>query len=335
MSRLEALFLTFKSAPKKIKTLLRRQGWKEVLIFFFFVLLSLGFWMLQSLQQDYEIELIIPVRYKNVPANIAFSDKLPDNIKVKVRDKGSVLLNYSLGGTLLPIEASLGSLSAKGGTFLISKKIIERDLLKQMIATTTLISFEPQQIEVDYTPLKNRRIQVEFNGSLRTEPGFGLSGEINITPATVQVYAGEEILDSLITVQTVNTKIEKARKTFTRTFNLLPVKGARFEPEQVTITFPIEEYTEKTLNIPIQCKTLPQNLTLRTFPSMVQVTCNVPLSRFNQLKESDFAAEINYSDLEQNISGTVSIKLTKKPNWIQSPTVHPDKIEFILEQNNY
>ncbi|HRG13632.1 MAG TPA: YbbR-like domain-containing protein, partial [Macellibacteroides fermentans] len=150
-----------------------------------------------------------------------------------------------------------------------------------------------------------------------------------------QVYAGEEILDSLITVQTVNTKIEKARKTFTRTFNLLPVKGARFEPEQVTITFPIEEYTEKTLNIPIQCKTLPQNLTLRTFPSMVQVTCNVPLSRFNQLKESDFAAEINYSDLEQNISGTVSIKLTKKPNWIQSPTVHPDKIEFILEQNNY
>jgi hypothetical protein len=89
MSRLEALFLTFKSAPKKIKTLLRRQGWKEVLIFFFFVLLSLGFWMLQSLQQDYEIELIIPVRYKNVPANLSFSDKLPDNIKVKVNRSGA------------------------------------------------------------------------------------------------------------------------------------------------------------------------------------------------------------------------------------------------------
>lgn len=56
MSRLEALFATFKSAPKKIKTLLRRQGWKEVFNLFSFVLLSLGFWMLQSLQQDYEIE---------------------------------------------------------------------------------------------------------------------------------------------------------------------------------------------------------------------------------------------------------------------------------------
>ena len=120
MSRLEVFISTFKSAPKKIKTLLRQQRWKEVLIFFFFVLLSMGFWMLQSLQQDYEIELSIPVRYKNVPTNIAFSDTLPNSIKVKVRDKGSVLLNYSLGRTFLPIEPSLNSLSNKKGTFVIS-----------------------------------------------------------------------------------------------------------------------------------------------------------------------------------------------------------------------
>lgn len=334
MSRLENLFLAFKSAPKKIKTLLLRQGWKEVLIFFFFVLLSLGFWMLQSLQQDYEIELSIPVRYKNVPSNIAFSDTLPDKITVKVRDKGSVLLNYSFGRTFIPIEPSLNSLSKKGGTFVISKKVIESDILKQLIATTTLIGFEPQHVKIPYTPLKSGNIPVEFNGSLRTQPGYALSGDINIMPSTIKVYAGEKLLDSLTTIKTVFTKIEKAKKPFTRTFNLLPIRGARFQPEQVTITFPIEEYTEKTLNIPVICNNLSKDFTLRTFPSSVQVTCNVPLSRFKQLKADEFAAEILFSDLEQNVSGTVSIQLTKKPDWILSPTIHPDKIEFILEQNN-
>ncbi|MBP9481141.1 MAG: YbbR-like domain-containing protein [Parabacteroides sp.] len=334
MSRLEVIISTFKSAPKKIKTLLRQQRWKEVLIFFFFVLLSMGFWMLQSLQQDYEIELSIPVRYKNVPTNIAFSDTLPNSIKVKVRDKGSVLLNYSLGRTFLPIEPSLNSLSNKKGTFVISKKVIESDILKQLIATTTLIRFEPQMVKIPYTPLKSRNVPVEFNGSLRTKPGYALAGDITISPSVVKVYSGENLLDSITTIKTAFTKIDGAKKTFTRTFNILPIKGVRFEPEVVTITFPIEEYTEKTLNIPVKCSNLPKEYTLRTFPSSVQVTCNVPLSRFKQLNADEFAVEVLYADLEQNVSGTVSIKLTKKPDWILSPTIHPDKIEFILEQNN-
>ena len=223
MSRLEVIISTFKSAPKKIKTLLRQQRWKEVLIFFFFVLLSMGFWMLQSLQQDYEIELSIPVRYKNVPTNIAFSDTLPNSIKVKVRDKGSVLLNYSLGRTFLPIEPSLNSLSNKKGTFVISKKVIESDILKQLIATTTLISFEPQMVKIPYTPLKSRNVPVEFNGSLRTKPGYALAGDITISPSVVKVYSGENLLDSITTIKTAFTKIDGAKKTFTRTFNILPI----------------------------------------------------------------------------------------------------------------
>ena len=88
---------SFKSARMKINAFLRRQRWKEALIFFFFVLLSLGFWLLQSLQQEYEIEISIPVRYKNIPPDISFTETPPQEIIAKVKDKGSVLLNYSFG----------------------------------------------------------------------------------------------------------------------------------------------------------------------------------------------------------------------------------------------
>ena len=80
-----------------IKAFLHRQRWKEALIFFCFVLLSFGFWLLQSLQQEYETDMSIPIRYTNVPDDIIFTNKIPQAINIRIKDKGSALLNYTIG----------------------------------------------------------------------------------------------------------------------------------------------------------------------------------------------------------------------------------------------
>ena len=117
MSRLGQIKQTFKSVRIEIKAFLRRQQWKEALIFFCFILLAFGFWLLQSLQQEYEIDIRIPVKYKNVPPDISFTETPPEAITVKVKDKGSVLLNYSFGRSFAPIEANMKTQSEKSGNF--------------------------------------------------------------------------------------------------------------------------------------------------------------------------------------------------------------------------
>jgi len=47
-----------------------------------------------------------------------------------------------------------------------------------------------------------------------------------------------------------------------------------------------------------------------------------------------FSIHIPFEDLEQNVSGTLPVKLTKKPDWVHTATLLPDKVEFILEHNN-
>ena len=78
MSRLENTESSFKSALGEIKAFLHSQKWKEALIFLCFLLLAFGFWYLQSLQQEYEIAITIPVKYKNIPPDITFAEALPD-----------------------------------------------------------------------------------------------------------------------------------------------------------------------------------------------------------------------------------------------------------------
>lgn len=333
MDRLEDYTRTFKSAPKKIKAFLRRQRWKQALIFFFFVLLSLGFWMLQSLQQDYEIELSFPVRYKNVPPEQAFTPALPQNIKVKVKDKGSVLLNYTFGRKFLPIEIELKKLDPTGGEFKVPAKDIESDILKQLLSTTILENMEPANITFKYSPRKKKEIPVAFNGDIIPDAGFFLSDSIILQPDKVEVYASSAILDTLKFVRTQYIKIERVKKPISRQVNLEKIEGATFVPEAVMLSAYVEEFTEKTLEIPVFSHDLPKKFTLRTFPPTVKVTCNVPLSRFKDLSENDIELDVKFADLEQNTSGYAPISIVRKPDWVKEITLSPDKVEFILEQS--
>ena len=207
MSRLGQIKQTFKSVRIEIKAFLRRQQWKEALIFFCFILLAFGFWLLQSLQQEYEIDIRIPVKYKNVPPDISFTETPPEAITVKVKDKGSVLLNYSFGRSFAPIEANMKTQSEKSGKLIINRKDIENEIKKHLIATTSLLSFEPQHIDAVYSKRIKKEIPAVFEGVVQTNAGFKVSGDISITPRSINVYASDVVLDTLKEIKTIYTEI--------------------------------------------------------------------------------------------------------------------------------
>jgi YbbR domain-containing protein len=284
------------------------------------------------MQEEYEIQWGIPISYKNMPNDMAFSQTPPTEIKVRVRDKGSVLLNYTLGQKKTSITVNIQETLGPDHTVLLSSRDIEGIITKQLIPTTNLLSFSPQEIKVSYSKLRKKRLPVRFDGEIRPDPGFLLSGNVVISPPEVDVFAGDVALESLSAVSTVYMEIKKGNKRIVRKLKLQEIEGVRFEPQTVSVEIPIEEYTEKTLEIPIVCRHTPQGYAIRMFPSVVRVTCNVPLSIFKELSEKDFSVEVVAGNPEQNISGMLPVRLTKKPDSIDKATLSVDSIEFILEQ---
>lgn len=324
---------TFKSSKKEIKAFIHKRQWKEALIFLCFVLLAGAFWMLQSLQQEYEIDVDIPVEYRNIPSDIAFNDTLPEIIKLKVKDKGSVLLNYSFGRQFIPIEINLKSLAHKDGHITLSKKELENDLKKQLLATTTLIGFEPSVIDLKYGKQSEKEVPVVFNGNIQTKAGYKIVGEPTFIPTMVKVYAPKSVLDTLKEVKTSFLSAKTASKTIKQNVTLQKIKNAKISPSQVAFSIPIEECTEKTLDVPVICPDIPETYTLRTFPASVKVSCSVPLSYFKTLSANQFSISIPFEEFEQNLSGTMIIKLDTKPDYVDNIVLTPSKIEFIIEQS--
>ena len=333
MSRLNGLVRTFQSTVTGMKAFLHRQRWKEALIFFCFVLLSFGFWLLQSLQQEYETELSIPLRYENVPANIALAPSVAKQVRIHVKDKGSALLNYTLGQKFRSITLDVQKLRKDEMRYIVSRSMLQDEISKQLLASTTLTLFEPQALSLPFAEQKSKEVPVVFNGSIETEGGFLVSGDILISPSMVTIYGSASLLDSIQEVRTEFLKIEKGKKTLVKNASLEAIEGVAFHTEGVSVTIPIEEYTEKTLTIPVRFVQVPPQYTIRSFPQEVEVSCNIPVSKFKMLTEELLVIEIPFRQLEENVSGSLAIDLSSRPEWLKTYRIDPNKIEFLLEQN--
>jgi len=323
----------FKSI-NKVKVFFFQQQWKETLIFLFFLLLSLGFWLLQHLQQEYEIEIAVPVRYRNIPPEMEITEEYPQEIIAKLRDKGNILLNYSWLHSFSPIEVNLNEIQ-KTGSYQVTRRTIEANISKHLISTTSLLSFEPETITIAYNVLQHKEVPVQADISVELEPGYQISGDIIIAPEKVRIYATNNTLDFITSVKTVITEIKKAKQTLEIKVRIQKIDNVRMEPDEVTVTIPVEEFTEKRISVMIECNDLPDNFILRSFPSAVEVVCNVPISRFRELEETDFEIQIPFEEFETNrTSGKLMVYLTKQPSWVLNPAIVPSVIEFIIEQKN-
>ena len=78
---------TYLRLSKRIKDFLLSDKSREFLIFLFFFLIASGFWLIQTLNNDYEAEFSIPVRMKDVPNNIVLTSEPPSELRVRVKDK--------------------------------------------------------------------------------------------------------------------------------------------------------------------------------------------------------------------------------------------------------
>ena len=318
---------------EKIKNSLRHQKWHEFLVFFCFVLLSAGFWLLQSLKQDYEIKLNIPVKYENIPTSIHFPTTPPTSIVVKVKDRGSILLNYIFGRTFVPIVIPFTT-NGNTGMLSMSNNELEDRIKKQLLNSTSIVSITPNSIATTYTEQQIKVVPVIFNGTIQTVAGYQLKDSIHIEPNKVKVYGSQQLLDTLYSVKIEYREISNLKNTFSEQVPIIPLPELSIEPTRVHLSISAEQYTEKILLIPITCKNLPPDITLKTFPSSVKVTCSVPLSRFKKLTEKDLEVSLNYTTLEENINGLIPISITHKPTWVHVLRFTPEKIEFVIENNN-
>ena len=316
---------------KRIKDFLLAKKSREFLIFLFFMFVSFSFWLLQVLNDDYEKEYTVPLRMKNVPENVVLTSELSSNMKITVKDRGTVLVNYSWGQRLLPVNLDFMEYSDKGSHVRIPAMTLAKKITAQLNQSTKLLSVKPDTLEFIYTKGAGKVVPVRMQGTITPERQYYVSDTI-FSPDSVKVYAPKAILDTISGAYTQPLNLEGVSDMVNQGLAFVPVKGVRFIPDSVDMALKVDVFAEKTVDVPVMGINFPHDKVLRTFPSKVKVTLQIGLSRFMEVGPEDFLVVVDYNDLQNEDADKCKLQLMEMPKGVNHVRMNPKEMEYIIEQ---
>lgn len=332
MRNFSVIWTFLKLKIRKITTLIKKIFSKEVVIFLIFLLISIFFWVLQSLQSVTDFELTVPITYSKIPDSLVISSGLPDEFKVTLRDRGTLMYYYykhlkDLSLHIDPMEWYRGE-----GVNKIPSGTLETRIRYKLRSSTQLLSINPDTISILFVEKAVKRVPVSLRQNVRLAPQFMMIGNPVITPSSIIVYASQGRLNKIDSIDTDLLEIMELSDTATYKINLKPVKGVRFSQNSVKVSFQVEEFTERSIMVPVKGYGFPLDEDLLSFPSKVRLSFFVGLSKYSEVNENDFQVSVFYDKLIESKDKMQKLVVTKFPAWVQNIRVQPEEVDCLIER---
>lgn len=316
---------------QKIGNFLFSEKNRKFLIFLFFLMVSTIFWLIQTLNDDYETEVTMPLRLKNVPDNVVLTQEPPKEIRLDVQDKGTVLMNYLFGQTFYPLTIDFKE-HAKSGHVQIPLSSLQKSINAQLATSTRVISEKPDTIDIIYTQGEAKKVPVRLTGKFTAGKQYYIA-KVRVQPDSVMVYAPHDLLDTLRSMPTAYAEMSDLCDTTCVEIPLRRIKGVKTIPGSVKARFYPDIYTEKSVEVPIVGVEFPKDKTLKTFPSKVKVSFQVGLHLFKSITAEQFRIEIPYEELSKCTSDKYTLHLKTMPKELKRIRLSPESIDYLIEQN--
>lgn len=321
----------FLKTKKQTKDFLLSAKSREFFVFLCFFFIAAGFWLLQTLNNDYETEFSIPVRLRNVPENVVITSEPVSEVRVRVRDKGTVLLNYMLGKNFYPVILDFKNYTNMGNHVQVQTSQVQKWITGQLNASTVLLSMKPDTLEYYYSTGVSKMIPVKLCGNVSAGEQYYLPDTL-FTPDSVRVYAPSDALDTMKVAYTLPLNLDNITDTLEREVTLSAPKGAKYIPASVKLTLPVDMYTEKTVEVPLRGVNFPADKVLRAFPSKIKISFQVGMGRFRQITADDFHLVVSYEELVRLGSEKYTVKLRTLPEGVSHVRFNPEQVDFLIEQ---
>ncbi|MEG0253572.1 MAG: YbbR-like domain-containing protein, partial [Muribaculaceae bacterium] len=303
------------------------QKGRNIFLFTIFTLVSFLFWLLLTLNIEVQKDFAVKINLNSIPDSTTIISNIPNTIRVSVRDKGSALLRYSLGQEP-SIDIKFKDYIVRSGRFKISS-IELRSLIRDAFgAGANIISITPDSIIANYTNLPGKKVPVTIDAVVQANFQYVISGDVIAKTDSVTIFSDKATLSNINNVYTYRIEEHELKDTLYRKVKIAPLKGAKIIPESIEVIIPVEPLITKHLLIPIVSRNVPANLNLVTFPSKVDASFLVPLSKYH--KNVYFSANVFYDDVVKK-DKKLKLNIIHVPNIYKNVSLAFDSVEYIIE----
>lgn len=306
---------------------------KRILMFSVFLLISLFIWLLSALSKNYTTVIEYPLVYTDFPEESVSVGDMPGHLDLLINAHGYAILRYKTFGKSDPISFRVSAFNLSRSDndstrAFIQTRYLKNQVSRQLPADLQLLEIKPDTLHFQFAKRITRKLRIRPDFEFRVGKQFTIKDGIRLEPDSVEVTGPDMILDTMRTVYTVKTDLGQLSKDYREKVRLRKVGDLEYEFSKVSCRIELERYTEVQLSIPIEVLNLPDSISLQTFPSRVQFTCNVGLSKYDRMEANPVRAVVDYSDISEK-ANVLDVNLQNIPVYLISYEYYPKTVEFL------
>jgi hypothetical protein len=310
---------------------------QKIITFLFFLVLASLFWLLNALDRSYSTNITFPIKYIHHKPDKELVGNIPSEISLNVTGHGYALLRNMFTAVQHPIVLRVMSLNfneirGDSSRYYLLTKGLKELIQMQLGLEITLNYMDPDTLYYKFSPVVRKKVPVLADVQFDFEKQFMQANAISIKPDSIIISGPEAIVDTVSDVKTHFQSFSKIDKSFSVEMKLVPIEKVYLVRNNVTITVPVEKYTESFIEVPIKAINLPDGFTIKTFPSSVKVNYEVSLRNYKRVSYRLFRIVVDYSSVRSGISNKLKVNLERQPSFIRNVSFSPKSVDFIIER---
>ncbi|CAN5468606.1 YbbR-like domain-containing protein [soil metagenome] len=293
--------------------------------FFLCVIIAAGIWTINALNKTQRTVVQVELRYNEAWLRAWSAGNQPDHLEMELSGRGFDLADFILRHHHPVVEIK------EQGLFNADNHLKARELvqpfLKSFAGKLNVEHITPDLIELPSRKSYFKRVAILPTFDLKLKNTYMISGPAVCVPDSLWLSGASPFPDSLTTVYTNTVQHESIHGTVFESVNL-NLKGLKNVIPEITsawIYIPVEQSTECTVSVPLTPETKKGNVQL--IPAEIQVTCRVPMSKFDATTPASF--EFLATITQQNQKKAI-VKLKSAPWWADRITWKPATADFLF-----
>ncbi len=304
---------------------------RKVSVFSTCLLLAAAAWLLTGLSSNYNFKAKGVLTFKNTPQIRAFHSLQSDTVDITLQGTGWQMVFNKLKSTNLFIPVDLHTLDHQNYVVLNNQLLTINNSRE---AGHRIIAIVPDTLYFDFTRRISKKIPVQLLSNISYQHQFAPSDEMVVKPAEITVNGPGNLIANITSWKTDSLKLFNVNGSIDMRVNLQPVHQGNLSiyPKTVQVHIPVDEFTEKTLDIPVKLVNNPKYYKVKLFPQKVKVTFITSLSRYKETDEDFFEASADLNLWEQQKFSVLPVNLTHIPAFCKIVRIEPRNVDFIIKK---
>ena len=302
---------------------------RRISMFFICLGVALAAWLFFALSNSYVYQARTLVRFVNFPQNKAFHSLQSDTVKLQIEGTGWQLLFSKLRISPASVDIDLKDLNKQ--TFInLSDQL--GYINQQFSSTQKIVYVQPDTLYFDFSSRAIKKVPVELVGDLQFQKQYGISDSVTIRPAYVTITGPKEDISKIRGWKTDSLNVKNASGSISRriTFKRPSMANINIYPSYAEVSVPVDEFTEKTIEISIKVENNRSYRDINLLPEKVKITFMTALSNYSKIDRDYFEATVDLDSWTQRSYKQLPVILTRFPAFCKLVRIEPQAVDFII-----